>query len=55
MMIAETLPSGMTERLACKVRNLCRNTVRSARQQLSFIGPQEPPYAAEKTPDNPRP
>ena len=42
MMMTESLPNGLTERLACKVLNLCRNTVRSVRQRLSFIGPQEP-------------
>ena len=54
MMIAESLPIGMTERLACKILNLCRNTVRSARQQLSFIGPQEPPSRCRKDARQPK-
>ena len=48
MMMAESLPNGVTERLACKVLNLCRNTVRSARQRLNFIGPRELPFALQK-------
>jgi putative transposase len=54
MMMAESLPNGLTERLACKVLNLCRTTVRSARQQLSFIGPQEPPSRCRKDAKQPK-
>jgi putative transposase len=54
MMIAESLSSGMTERLACKVLNLCRNTVRSARRRLSFIGPQELPSRCRKDARQPK-
>ena len=48
MMMAESLPTGLTERLACKSLNLCRNTVRSVRQRLSFIGPRELPSRCRK-------
>jgi putative transposase len=54
MMMAESLPNGLTERLACKVLNLCRNTVRSVRQRLSFIGPQEPPLRCRKDARQPK-
>jgi putative transposase len=54
MMMAESLPNGLTERLACKVLNLCRNTVRSAHRRLSFIGPQEPPLRCRKDARQPK-
>jgi putative transposase len=54
MMIAESLPSGMTERLACKVLNLCRNTVRSARRRLNFIGPRKLPSRCRKDARQPK-
>ncbi len=53
-MIAESLPSGMSERLACKVLNLCRNTVRSVRRRLSFIGPREFPSRCRKDARQPK-
>ena len=54
MMMAESLPNGLTERLACKVLNLCRNTVRSAHRRLSFIGPQELPSRCRKDARQPK-
>jgi len=54
MMVAESLPDGITERLACNVLNLCRNTVRSARQQVSFIGPRELPSRCRKDARQPK-
>jgi transposase-like protein len=54
MMVAESLPCGITERLACRVLNLCRNTVRSVRQRLSFIGPQELPSRCRKNAVQPK-
>jgi len=48
MMVAESLPDGMTERLACNVLNICRNAARSAPQQVSFIGPRELPSRCRK-------
>jgi putative transposase len=54
MMMAESLPNGLTERLACKVLNLCRNTVRSVRQRLSFTGPQELPLRCRKDAKQPK-
>jgi len=54
MMVAESLPSGITERLACRVLGLCRNTVRAARQRLSSIGPRERPSRCRKNAVQPK-
>jgi putative transposase len=54
MMMTESLPKDITERLACNVLNLCRNTVRSVRQRLSFIGPQKLPSRCRKSAGHPR-
>lgn len=54
MLLAEPLPQHMSERLACFVLNLCRNTLRSLRKKVSFCGPLEPAKRSRKTAPQPR-
>lgn len=42
MMTTQALPTGISERLACQVLDLCRNTLRSLRQRHYWYGPPKP-------------
>lgn len=54
MMAINALPDGLTERLACDVLNICRNTLRSLHQKLTVMGPPSPPKHSRKSSPQPR-
>lgn len=54
MMVAEQLPLEVTERMACKVLNLCRNTVRAVKQRMQQVGPVKPPNRCRKQSKQPK-
>lgn len=54
MMVAEQLPTGVSERMACQVLNLCRNTVRAVKRRIKLIGPIKPPKRCRKHSKQPK-
>ncbi|HEK0781913.1 TPA: IS3 family transposase [Proteus mirabilis] len=54
MIAANELPPSLSERKVCDVLSLCRNTYRSLRRKLSFIGPYLPPDRCRKNSYQPR-
>lgn len=54
MMIDAPLPAGVSERLACEVLDVCRNTVRARRHRSRFCGPTRPAAVCRKRSTQPR-
>jgi len=54
MMINEPLPAGVSERLACEVLDVCRNTVRARRHRSQFCGPIRPAKTCRQRSNQPR-
>ena len=48
------LPSGISERLACHVLDICRNTFRAIRARYHFCGPVSPHRRKRKDTQQPR-
>lgn len=50
----DTLPDGVSERMACDVLSLCRNSVRAARARYHFCGPISPHRRRREDTNQPR-
>ena len=48
LVASESLPINVSERQACDVLNVCRNSVRAARRRYYFCGPPSP-YRRKRT------
>ena len=42
LLVADPLPDAISERQACDVLDVCRNSLRAARKRYFFCGPPSP-------------
>lgn len=54
MLVEQPLPLHVSERMACNVLNLCRNSLRNARKKFLFCGPIMPVNRSRKQAPQPR-